>query len=204
MFRILIADDHELVRDTLAVYLERDESFEVTKAGDFNEAFKIINRGKITHLAILDYNMAGMDGLSGIERMKQGHPDTKVVLMSGIATPDTAREALRKGADGFFPKSMSALSLINAVKFVLSGERFFPAEWGDVNSPTAYTSFMGLSKRETETLRKLCDGLSNKEIARDLGLQEVTIKLHVTNILKKLGASNRTQAALIAQSNGFQ
>ncbi|MEO1563559.1 MAG: response regulator transcription factor [Pseudomonadota bacterium] len=203
MYTILIADDHELVRDTLAAYLSTDESWEVETVEDFDEAYSSANKDGDTHLAVLDYNMAGMDGLQGIDKMKEGHPNTKVVLMSGIATPETARAALRRGADGFFPKSMSAPSLVNAVKFVLSGERFFPADWSEASEATSGKNFMGLSPRETETLRKLCNGSSNKEIARDLGLQEVTIKLHVTNILKKLGATNRTQAALIAQSNGF-
>ena len=93
--------------------------------------------------------------------------------------------------------------MINAIKFVLAGEKYFPADF-IAESAQETGSFMGLTSRELRTLRLICKGLSNKVIARELGIQEVTVKLHVKNILKKLDADNRTQAALIAQSNGFK
>ena len=204
MYNIVIADDHDLVRDTIAAYLSKEGSFTIHTASDFGTAFRLANNGRVTHLAILDYNMAGMDGLSGIQRMKEFHPNTKIILMSGVASLETARSAIDMGADGFVPKSMSALSMINAIKFVLAGEKYFPAELSEGSNAPKQGGFMGLTDREAETLRFVCKGMSNKEIAREMGLQEVTIKLHVKNILKKLGATNLTQAALIAQNNGFE
>lgn len=202
---ILIADDHDLVRDTIAAYVTRVGDLEVLKASSLSEALKTLSGLISVDLAILDYNMPGMNGLEGLRRTIAAHPVTKVVLMSGVATPEVAKEAMDAGASGFFPKSLAADSMINAIRFVLAGDRYFPFGFSTGATPDSRASnFFGLSPRETETLRGLCEGRSNKEIARDLDLQEVTIKLHVKNILAKLGVKNRTQAALRARDQGFR
>jgi len=155
-------------------------------------------------LLILDYHMPGMDGLKGLDRARQKFPATKVVLMSGVANREVANKAMESGANGFIPKSLTAASMVNAIKFVLSGERYFPFDFGapiDADKPDGV--FTTLSGREKQTLEQLCIGLSNKEIANALGIQEVTVKLHVKNVLAKLGVSNRTQAALLAKEKHF-
>ncbi|WP_299627275.1 response regulator transcription factor [uncultured Tateyamaria sp.] len=197
---ILIADDHDLVRDTIAAYLESVDGFVVKTAGNLDEALTLMTGLDAFDLLILDYNMPGMDGLNGLDRARKAFPATKVALMSGVANREVANKAMEQGANGFIPKSLTAVSLVNAIKFVLSGERYFPFDFGTTDSTATPTgAFATLSEREMQTLEQLCIGLSNKEIARNLGVQEVTVKLHVKNVLAKLGVSNRTQAALLAK-----
>lgn len=198
MPNILVADDHDLVRDTIAAYLGQQDDFQISTASGLPQAQDLLEGQTPYDLVVLDYNMPGMDGLSGLEAVVKTYPHIKVVLMSGIATPDVAQAAMAMGAKGFLPKSATATSMVNAIRFVLSGETYFP--FGFAKAPAEKTeSFMGLSPREMETLKHLCNGASNKEIARELALAEVTVKLHVKNILAKLKVNNRTQAALLAK-----
>ena len=200
MPNILLADDHDLVRDTIAAYLETVDDFHVQTAANLDSALELMRGLDSFDLLILDYNMPGMDGLNGLDRARKTFPATKVALMSGVANRDVANKAMEQGANGFIPKSLTAVSLVNAIKFVLSGERYFPFDFAPTEANAAPSgAFATLSDREMQTLEQLCIGLSNKEIARNLGVQEVTVKLHVKNVLAKLGVSNRTQAALLAK-----
>jgi DNA-binding NarL/FixJ family response regulator len=200
MPHILLADDHDLVRETISSYLETIEDFHVSSAANLDAAFDQMSGLISFDLLILDYHMPGMNGLEGLERAKKVHPTVKVALMSGVANRDVANAAMSRGADGFMPKSLTAGSLVNAIKFILSGERYFPFDFGRLQEDTKRdATFAELSERELQVLKELCIGLANKEIARNLDIKEVTVKLHVKNILAKLNVSNRTQAALMAK-----
>lgn len=197
---ILLADDHDLVRDTVAAYLETIDGFRVLTANDFETALTRMAGIDAVDLLILDYNMPGMNGLHGLKHAHDTYPASKIILMSGVANKDIANAAMAQGADGFIPKRLAAKSMVNAVKFVLAGERYFPFDFGEQQiAETSSGTVADLSEREMQTLEQLCIGLSNKEIARNLGIQEVTVKLHVKNLLAKLKVSNRTQAALLAK-----
>ncbi|KAJ55102.1 chemotaxis protein CheY [Actibacterium mucosum KCTC 23349] len=197
---ILIADDHDLVRETVAAYLGQVDEFTVLTAASLDAGIKVISGEIPVDLAVLDYNMPGMDGLDGLDRMRRSHPQIKVMLLSGSATREVATDAMARGADGFIPKSMPASSMVNAIRFVLAGEKYFPFDFAaQANGGNSAAEDAGLSERERQTLEQLCLGLTNKQIARNLGLQEVTVKLHVKNLMAKLGVSNRTQAALLAK-----
>jgi len=198
MPNILIADDHELVRDAIAAYLSAVDEFNILTAADFDQAMATMGGLDSIDLLILDYNMPGMNGLRGLELAQRNYPHAKVALMSGVANKDVATKAMDQGAHGFIPKSLSAASMVNAIRFVLSGERYFPFDFAPAQA-TPREGFGDLSEREMQTLEQLCIGLSNKEIARNLDIQEVTVKLHVKNVLAKLGVANRTQAALLAK-----
>lgn len=203
--RILLADDHEMVRDTISAYLQTEGRAATITVADYGSAMKALSTKGPFDLVLLDFSMPGMNGLEGLSDAIKAFPDQGFAILSGTAPNRIAQEAVERGAIGFIPKSMGAKSLVNAVRFMIAGETFVPASaLGDTGeaSETAFTK--QLSKREREVLSGLCRGNSNKEIARDLDLQEVTIKLHVRTLCKKLGAKNRTQAAVIAKDAEFE
>lgn len=200
MKNILIADDHFLVRDTIAAYLDTVDDFKVFAAHDLASALEVMNGLDSIDLLILDYSMPGMNGLQGLDQACKSYPACKVALMSGVANRGVANEAMQRNAQGFIPKSLSANSFINAIRFILSGERYFPFDYATFSPKKENDGqFANISTREMQTLEQLCIGLSNKEIARNLDIKEVTVKLHVKNLFSKLGVSNRTQAALLAK-----
>ena len=194
--RILIADDHDLVRETLAAFLSKEGTATVSTASNLDEAIAAVNKSGAFDLVLLDYNMPGMNGLEGLAKMKAANDGKPVALLSGNASRAVAEEAIASGAAGFVPKTMASRSMASAVRFMVAGEVFVP--YGFMQQDD--TSPSGLSPRETAVLRGICEGKSNKEIARDLDLQEVTIKLHVKTLSRKLNARNRTHAAMIARN----
>ncbi|MEL7097196.1 MAG: response regulator transcription factor [Pseudomonadota bacterium] len=201
--KILIADDHDLVRDTLSAFMENEPDLQVTAVANLDEACEAA-RKTLFDLILLDYSMPGMNGLEGLAKAMEAGDGRPVAIMSGIAPKAVAQDALDAGAIGFLPKTMGAKSLINAVRFMAAGETFVPVKFMTADDPEPQNELAkGLSQRELEVLSGLCRGLSNKEIARELDLQEVTIKLHVKTTCRKLDAKNRTQAAMIAKEAGL-
>lgn len=201
--RVLIADDHDLVRETIALFLSQAGDFEPETANSLPTALAAIAVEPFD-IVLLDYNMPGMNGLEGVKKALEANGEKTVALLSGTAPKGVAQEALAIGAIGFLPKTLGAQSLINAIRFMASGEAYMPIsvmreEEAALSNPLA----KNLSKRELQVLEGLCKGKANKEIARDLDLQEVTIKLHVKTLCRKLDARNRTQAAMIAKEAGL-
>lgn len=202
--KILIADDHELVRDTIAAFLASEGGFEVALAIDFASAAEAIEAEGPFDLVLLDYDMPGMNDLEGLRSAMALNDRKPVALMSGIARKAVAEEALALGCAGFLPKTMAAKSLVNAVRFMAMGEQFAPIDFMTAKEETVVHPLAErLSARELQVLEGLCRGLSNKEIARELDLQEVTVKLHVKTTCRKLEARNRTQAAMVARDAGL-
>lgn len=202
--RILLADDHELVRDTIRAFLENQGGFELSVAEDLPGARALIEAEGPFDLVLLDYAMPGMDGLLGLDQARALNVGQPVALMSGTANKSVAQEALDRGAAGFLPKTMAAKSLLNAVRFMAMGEKYAPLDFMTAAEPEeVHPLAASMSERERQVLMRLCRGLSNKEIARELDLQEVTIKLHVKTLCRKLDARNRTQAAMIAKDAGL-
>jgi DNA-binding NarL/FixJ family response regulator len=203
--RILIADDHDLLRETLSMFLASEGSIDTALASTFDAALDLIQSEEKFDLIMLDYNMPGMAGLTGLKRAMEASGGTPVALMSGIASRSVAEEALAFGAAGFVPKTLAAKTLVNAVRFMAMGEKYAPIDFMTADDPTVAPNPLAqkLSRRELQVLEGLSKGKSNKEIARDLDLQEPTIKLHVKTLYRKIGAANRTQAALIAKEEGL-
>ena len=215
--KILVADDHNLVRDGLKPFLqELGPDVTVIDAATLDEALaKATEAGDVT-LALLDLRMPGMDGTRGIEVFRSQLPAVRVVILTGHVARDDVLAALKAGAAGYIPKTVSGTSLINALRLVLSGETYLPSSVFAADptpdpadaprraSPDPANPLATLSPREREILGFLIDGDTNKEIARRLELQEITIKIHLRNVYRKIGAANRAQAVRIAMASGFQ
>lgn len=226
--KLLLADDHALFRDTLAQYIGSAEpKAEITLAGDFHEALNCLNRNPNYDLVLLDLRMPGMNGIEGFKTIRRQFPDMPVALLTGYAESSDIKGVMDLGAAGYFPKTMSGKTLLKAIQLVLSGERFIPIDQKTNGIMPAYHGekpsfangdFYGtlkpgndshaprvsrLTPREEEVLSFLIKGESNKDIANALGLQVVTVKLHVRGICRKLNAKNRTQAALKARELGL-
>ena len=201
--KILLADDHDLVRDALGALLVKDEpAIELVSVSDLPAAMEAFQNEGPFEVVILDLRMPGMDGLSGAERMVRLAGDTPVVIMSGSAQPADVQAALRIGVRGFVPKTLAGKSLVNAVRLVASGEVYVPLEF--LTRPAAgRDDAAGLSERERDVLVELRRGRSNKEIARSLEIAETTVKLHLRSISDKLNARNRTEIVIRAIDAGI-
>ncbi len=218
--KLLLADDHTLFRDMLVEYVNRAEpTAKVTLAKDFHQALQILEKDSQYDLILLDLRMPGMNGMNGFKEMHIKYPALRVALMSGTAETHEVEQAVDSGAIAYFPKTMSAKAMMRAIELVLTGEKFVPidsqtnklmasflADPEQKNSkfpnPAAVEQYK-LTSREYEVLQHIAKGDTNKDIATDLGVKIVTVKLHMRNICKKLGVKNRTQAALKARDLGM-
>lgn len=200
--RILIADNHALVRELLGAYLENMGSARVVTAKSLHEALDFCQTAGPFDLALLDYDMPDMNGLAGLETALKANLARGIAILSINAHKSIVQGAIQKGAIGFLTKVMTASDFLKAVNTMVFDEVFVPLEFTPEDEVVKGLIKI-LSKREREVLNCISQGLSNKEIARELGLQEVTIKLHVRTLCRKLAAKNRTQAAMIAKEAGL-
>jgi NarL family two-component system response regulator LiaR len=202
--RVLIADDHAIVRQGLTTFLELQEGIEVAgQASDGEEAATLAARLQ-PDVVLMDLVMPALDGISAIARIRESTPSTRVIVLTSFADDEKIFAAIRAGAAGYLMKDVSPQDLAAAIRMVHAGEPILAPEvmrrlmdevGRSLESPSASDT---LTEREIEVLRLIANGRSNKEIARDLALSEKTVKTHVSNILQKLQLSDRTQAALYA------
>jgi len=209
--QVLLADDHDLVRESLTAYIERlAPDISVVAGRDLDEAMRLMDEHPSIDVVVLDLRMPGMNGLEGLRKVRAARPTVPVVIMSGSTDLQIVRDTLAHGAKGFFPKTMNGQVLVNALRLVTAGETFIPSVYlGDSESGPAIVPGQAgpasatFTRREQEVLQHLLRGRSNKEIAQSLGIEEVTIKLHVRGVCRKLGARNRTEAVAIAHQRGL-
>lgn len=209
--RVLLADDHDLVLSGLRLVVGKlGPDTTVFECGDFARAFELAEENQDLDLVVLDLNMPGMPGLTGVEAFCSKFPDLRTVVMSGHYRRQDVMTVLRFGAAGFMPKTLGAAAMLSAFRLVLAGEKYLPAELLSKDEdatatagPNGGEALGSLTGREREVLRELLNGLTNKEIGRDLNIQEVTVKLHLRSIYRKLEAKNRAHVAKIALEAGF-
>jgi DNA-binding NarL/FixJ family response regulator len=198
---VLIADDHPVVRQGLAVLLEvQDDITLIGQAGDGSEAVRLT----LEHdpdVLLLDLKLPVLDGLGVLARL-QAHPvRTRVLVLTSAAGPSGPALALQAGAAGFLYKDVDPDALVRAIRSVHDGHTVLAPEAAGLISARPGSHARGiaaLTSREREVLALLADGRSNREIARSLGVAEKTVKTHVSAVLAKLGVADRTQAALLA------
>jgi two-component system, NarL family, nitrate/nitrite response regulator NarL len=207
--RILLADDHDLVRDSIEEFLKRlDRDVQVLHAATLPQALELARQDVPLDAILLDLRMPGMNGLAGLKAMRMTRAGVPVVVISGETDPDTVRGALQAGAAGFLPKTMRGTAMLSALRLILSGERYVPdlvvATSGEPASvgPSG-AGFPGLTQREREVMSLLVQGLPNKEIGQRLKIEVVTVALHLRSIYRKLGVSSRTQAVRLAMQQGW-
>ena len=211
--RVLLADDHAMVRDGLVPFLERlAPDTAVVEAGTFPEAQAAVRAHPDVGLAILDLYMPGMNGLEGLAALRAEFPALPIVILSGSTKPEDALQAIEHGACGFVPKTMRGETILGVLRLVLSGEKYIPPflfDYRDSPAQTASTApapgspLAQLTPRERDILEMIVDGAPNKVIARELNLQEVTVKAHLRNMFRKLDVANRTEAARVALLAGM-
>lgn len=199
MLKILLADDHDLVRGALAAYMQREAKFDVYQAASLKEANDLCRQMGAFDLVVLDFRMPGMDGLSGLDQISKVC-SCPVAVMSGAAPPGVADRALRQGAAGFLPKTLTPEAMVKALHWMIEGQTYRPAA---LLAQAESGPKIHLTPREFEVLQGVSEGKPNKEIADQLAIQEVTVKLHVKTLSRKLGAKNRTHAAMLARNIGL-
>ncbi|MBL8261749.1 MAG: response regulator transcription factor [Xanthomonadaceae bacterium] len=201
---ILVADDHPLFREALRSAVMRAVPDATLREADGVDAlYALVERESQADLLLLDLNMPGAHGFSALVHLRAHHPQLPVMVVSAREEPAVMRRALDHGAVGFLPKSADAGTLGEAIDAVLAGDRWAPpaalkAPAAPAEEHDAAQRVRELTPQQFRVLQMLGDGLLNKQIAYELGVSEATIKAHMTAILRKLGASNRTQAVLIA------
>ncbi|HVY86555.1 MAG TPA: response regulator transcription factor [Caulobacterales bacterium] len=201
--KILLVDDHSLLRDGVTALLRQGRPDAMVLAcGDGAAALDIAARESDLDAVILDLALPEVDGVAVLKQLGALRPDLPVVVLSASDAPADVRRAMAAGALGYVPKSANPRTLLSALNMVLDGELYVPAIMlqEEVQVEISTPKF---TPRQLDVLRCMCDGLSNKNTARQLDMAEKTVKAHVTAILRALGATNRTQAATVARKMGL-
>lgn len=199
--RILLVDDHALVAETVAAFVGAQGDFAMDIRATVDQALGAIRENGRYDAVLLDYNLPGMNGMAGLVQVIEANGG-RVALFSGVASRVVIERALELGASGFIPKTLAVKSLINALRFIASGEIYLPGEFitRSLNQPEGAVH---LKPVEQKVLMHLCEGLQNKEIANILNLTEVSVKMHVKAICGKFGVKNRTQAVVVAKRDSL-
>jgi len=207
--RVLLVDDHELVRQGIGAMLQGSSDIEVVgQARTGREAIEVA-RKELPDIVLMDVRMPDMDGLEATRKIKEERSRTAVVMLTMHDNPTYLRDAVRAGAAGYLLKDVSKDELVDAIRQVATGGAFIESQMlkGMLSemkpSGQAAPAAKNLTKRESEILSLVAEGMSNREIAEKLVLSPETVKSHVAAILEKLNVSDRTQAAIYAVRHGL-
>ena len=206
--RVLIADDHPLYRDALrAIVPQACPAADLREASCQEDVLREVTSDAAFDLIVLDLNLPGVVGLSCLNRVRDIAPLTPILVVSANDDPAMMSDVIKAGGTGYVPKSAQRQMLVDAIRVIMGGGTYLPME-GMIalresqpppSTPEANASRDALTSRQRRVLELLAEGKSNKQIASELQISEITIKAHVSAILKKLGVNNRVQAALEAR-----
>ncbi|MCW2504206.1 MAG: two-component system response regulator [Actinomycetia bacterium] len=202
--RLLLVDDHEMVRAGLRTFLDlQDDMVVAGEASSAEQALALIPSVR-PDIVVMDLQLPGMSGIEALKRLQVSHPRVKVVVLTSFAGQDSVLPAVRAGVAGYLLKDIGPAELADALRAVhAGGAQLHPQVAATVLQSVAETARDPLTPREHEVLRLVARGLSNRLIARELALSEKTVKAHVSAVLAKLGVADRTQAALYAVRSGL-
>jgi two-component system nitrate/nitrite response regulator NarL len=205
--KLLIIDDHALLREGLVALLQQfEQGVDVLQASEAEEGLRLAEAHPDLDAVFLDLNMPDQGGMEVIPVFAKRRPQLPVIVLSSSEDPNDVSLALKSGAFGYLPKSASPRNVLSALRLVLAGEIYVPPLLLNYTATLAVeagrpapAAVGRMTERQTEVLRELCRGLTNKEISRVLNLSEKTTKSHITAIFRALGVVNRTQAAAAAR-----
>jgi DNA-binding NarL/FixJ family response regulator len=211
--RILIVDDHAVVRSGLRTILETEPEMEVVgEAGDGHAALELAQE-LLPDVVLMDINMGDWDGVTATRRVRNYVPSARVIVLTNYDEDDLVFSSIRAGASGYLLKEVTATQLTNSIRTVADGfSLIYPSvarrvldEFGQLRTTAAAETdvYSDLTPREREVLRLIASGRANKEIAAQLGISERTVKTHISNIFSKLELTDRTQAALFVHNRGM-
>jgi two-component system response regulator DesR len=200
MIKVLLAEDQALLRGTLAEVLARDPDIEIV--GECSRGDEVLSTARTSEpdVAVLDIDMPGLDGLAAAQLLSEQLPDVRVLILTVFARPGYLRRAMANGALGFLLKDTPPNELVEAIKRTAQGERVVDANLAVIAVSRGDSP---LSARETEVLALTCTIDSTSELATQLHLSEGTVRNMLSSAMTKLGAQSRTQAARIAEENGW-
>jgi DNA-binding NarL/FixJ family response regulator len=199
--RIMIADDHPMLRDGVAAMLESEP--DMLLVGEASDGADAVRRHAALRpdVTLMDLQMPGMGGLSAIRAIRKEHPRARILVLTTYDGDAQAAEALRAGAAGFLLKTTLRRELLDTIRAIHAGRRHVPA--AIAREIALHAADESLSAREQAVLALVAEGLANKEIAWKLGLAEDTIKTHLKNVFAKLGVADRTLAVITAMRRGI-
>ena len=206
MITVLIVDDHELVRVGLQTLLATADDIDIVgDAADGQAAIAAVARLE-PQVVLMDLSMPRLDGVAATAVLTRDHPDVHVLVLTTFAERDRVRDAIAAGADGYLLKDCSPQELLSAIRSVAAGHtpldpRIAGALLADRRPAALANEANGMTDREVEVLRLVSTGLANKQVARQLGISERTVKVHLGNVFRRIGVNDRTSAALWARDN---
>lgn len=202
--KILLADDHKLVRAGLVLVLKQMQNgVELLEAGTGREAISLVDAHTDIDLVLMDLDLPDGTGLEALTAIHAKYAALPVVILSAMEDQAMVSRAMELGARGFIPKTASGEMMVNSLRLVLSGGVCLPPGYGEMARGEGNGALPSLTQRQLEVLRLMAQGNSNKEIARDLGISENTVRVHISAIISALDATNRTEAAYSATRLGL-